>query len=204
MSFKEAILKIIDIDTLCKMNHFVYQSISERSMLVDTDMDYSVIMFVSGGKTSFDIDGNVFTVESKKKAVVLPRSSSVEIVFSAGVEVVTYSFTDYLDLSTETAKSIQLINREENNSVNTLSMNAYVDLLLMEIKALLFENEVSEVMHRIYFVKVIKFLEKHHGSRVFASFLSPTVSGRYKSVEKYHKKLLSIQNNSKNRPKLEL
>lgn len=204
MSFKGTILKIIDINNLCKMNHFVYQSIKGQSMLVDTDMDYSVMMFVSGGKATFEIENKIFTLDNEKKVIILPRHSNVELAFSDDAEIVTYSFNDYLDLSTETIASLQLIGREEYDDIHMLSVNAYANLLLMEIKAMTADKEMSEVMHRIYFLKVIKLLEKYHGSRIFASFLSPTISGRYKSVEKYHKKLLAAQKNTRNKPKLDL
>lgn len=189
MSLTGTILNVISVNEICKLDNFVYKEFTNRSVLIDSCLDRSIIMFVVSGEVEVGSDDELPDQRISKKVIILPHASKAELSFSAGAIVVTFAFLDYLDLSPSTIAAMQLFDPDKDKVVPSLDIPPYISIILKEVRAFVSDREMNDVVHRVYFVKVIKLLEKCYGSKIFAAFLSPIVCARYKMVEKYQKKL---------------
>jgi len=189
MSLTGTILNVISVDEICKLDSFVYKEFTSQSVLIDACIDRSIIMFVVSGEVEVGTDDELPDSHVSEKVILLPHASKAELSFSAGAIVVTFAFLDYLDLSPSTIAAMQLFDPDKDKVVPSLDIPPYISIILKEVRAFVSDREINDVVHRVYFVKVIKLLEKCYGSKIFAAFLSPIVCARYKMVEKYQKKL---------------
>lgn len=204
MSLTGTILNVISVNEICKLDSFVYKEFTTQSVLIDASLDRSVIMFVVSGNVDVSSNDKLPYSQISKKVIILPHGSRAELSFSVGATVITFGFLDYLDLSPATIAAMQLFDPEKDDVVPSLDIPPYISIILKEVRAFVSDREINDVVHRVYFVKVIKLLEKCYGSKIFAAFLSPIVCARYKMVEKYQKRLQQSEKNGKKLLKIQL
>ena len=194
MSIKGTILKVISTEELTRLDSFVYQHINASSVWVDAALEHSVMLFVLAGNVEVFSTRKLTISEKESKVIILPKGSRADVSISAGSVVITFAFLNYFDLLPMTIAEMQLLDGHGGDTQRCLTIPPYVRILLQEIRAFLADKEIPDVVHRVYFAKVIRSLEKYYGSKNFASFFAPIVCERFNAVEKYHKMLLASEN----------
>lgn len=194
MSIKGTILKVFSTEDITRLDSFVYQHVSASSVWVDAALNHSVLLFVMAGNVEVFSTRKLTISEEEQKVIILPKGSRADISISAGSVIITFAFLNYFDLLPMTIAEMQLLDGHDGDIQRWLAIPPYVRILLQEIRAFLADKEIPDVVHRVYFAKVIRSLEKYYGSKNFASFLAPIVCKRFNAVEKYHKMLLASEN----------